>query len=372
MTFSIYLRRKLRLTDNRYLFIIVVLSMIVMYLVVSRYEYDDPSEFVNLVKLDDSVHGNSSHQAYGYDKNLPVIFVGGVPRSGTTLMRAVLDAHPSIRCGEETRVLPRILGLKGQWYGSQREKDRLANAGISEDVLDEAIRSFVLEIIVRHGKPADHFCNKDPLVLRYTNYVAKLLPKSKFILMIRDARATVHSIISRKVTITGFNHNSYSDCFKRWNSIIENMFSQCVDMGKDTCLPVYYEQLVLHPEKELRNIFQFLKIQWNDAVLKHEEFIGNEISLSKLERSTDQVIKPINLEALSKWIGQIPEADLKNIDETAPMLSKLGYDTKSANPNYGEADAKIQENTRKILENKEYWHKLAEKYAAPSPENSRL
>ena len=32
-----------------------------------------------------------------------------MPRSGTTLMRAILDVHPDVRCGEETRVIPRVL-----------------------------------------------------------------------------------------------------------------------------------------------------------------------------------------------------------------------------------------------------------------------
>jgi hypothetical protein len=46
---------------------------------------------------------------FEYDRSSPIIFIGGVPRSGTTLMRAMLDAHPDVRCGEETRVVPRIL-----------------------------------------------------------------------------------------------------------------------------------------------------------------------------------------------------------------------------------------------------------------------
>ena len=46
---------------------------------------------------------------FEYDRDTPLIFIGGVPRSGTTLMRAMLDAHQDVRCGEETRVVPRFV-----------------------------------------------------------------------------------------------------------------------------------------------------------------------------------------------------------------------------------------------------------------------
>ena len=39
----------------------------------------------------------------------PIVFIGGSPRSGTTLMRVILDAHPLIRCGDETKVKQLIL-----------------------------------------------------------------------------------------------------------------------------------------------------------------------------------------------------------------------------------------------------------------------
>ena len=37
---------------------------------------------------------------------------GGHPRSGTTLMRALLDSHSYVRCGEETRLVPRMLQVR--------------------------------------------------------------------------------------------------------------------------------------------------------------------------------------------------------------------------------------------------------------------
>ncbi|CAF1072324.1 unnamed protein product, partial [Brachionus calyciflorus] len=300
---------------------------------------------------------------FSFKKNVPITFVGGVPRSGTTLMRAMLDAHPDIRCGEETRVIPRILTMRNQWASSPKENERLKNAGVTDDAIDSAVGAFINEIVANHGKKAEHLCNKDPLVLRYTVYMKKLFPKSKFILMVRDGRAVVHSIISRKVSITGFNLESYKDCLTKWNYMIEIMYAQCIAVGPEYCLPVYYEQLVLHPEQNMRKILNFLNIEWNDAVLQHEKFIGDEISLSKNERSSDQVIKPVNLEALNSWVGKIPDDVTAQMDELAPMLRKLGYDPKANPPNYGDADPKIKENTFHVQQNKEYWHELAKKYS---------
>lgn len=44
----------------------------------------------------------------------------------------------------------------------------------------------------------------------------------------------------------------------------------------------------------------------------------------RVERSSDQVIKPVNLEALTKWVGNIPEDVVHDMANIAPMLSILG------------------------------------------------
>ncbi|XP_063127287.1 protein-tyrosine sulfotransferase 2 isoform X1 [Rattus norvegicus] len=293
----------------------------------------------------------ADHVEYRYGKTMPLIFVGGVPRSGTTLMRAMLDAHPEVRCGEETRIIPRVLAMRQAWTKSGREKLRLDEAGVTDEVLDAAMQAFILEVIAKHGEPARVLCNKDPFTLKSSVYLARLFPNSKFLLMVRDGRASVHSMITRKVTIAGFDLSSYRDCLTKWNKAIEVMYAQCMEVGRDKCLPVYYEQLVLHPRRSLKRILDFLGIAWSDTVLHHEDLIGKPggVSLSKIERSTDQVIKPVNLEALSKWTGHIPRDVVRDMAQIAPMLARLGYDPYANPPNYGNPDPIVINNTHRVL-----------------------
>ena len=127
---------------------------------------------------------------------------------------------------------------------SQKESLRLEEAGLTGDVLDSALSAFILEVVARHGEPSRRLCNKDPFTLKSGTYLRQLFPKSKFLFMVRDGRATVHSIITRKVTITGFDLKSYRQSLTKWNAAITAMNDQCDELGPDNCLKVYYEQLV--------------------------------------------------------------------------------------------------------------------------------
>lgn len=84
-----------------------------------------------------------------FPEDTPLIFIGGFPRSGTTLMRVMLDAHRDVRCGEETRVIPRLLAMRATWSRSVKERIRLDEAGVTDQVLDSAVRAFLLEVSVR-------------------------------------------------------------------------------------------------------------------------------------------------------------------------------------------------------------------------------
>ena len=211
----------------------------------------------------------------------PLVFVGGVPRSGTTLARVMLDAHPDIRCGEETRVLPRIVSMRSKWDKSEKEHQRLLEAGLDGELLDKATRAFVSQVIEGHGEPAKYLCNKDPLLLNYMADLRRIYPRAKFVLMIRDGRAVAYSIVSRNVTITGVDSKSYMSAALFWNKVVTRMTTDCRMLGSQHCLPVLYEKLVEDPKQLMEKILHFLSIPWHDNVLHHHELINKEVSLSK-------------------------------------------------------------------------------------------
>ena len=315
---------------------------------------------VNYDKLGNQVHPNvmvlNDGSKYHYNHTTPIIFIGGMPRSGTTLMRVMLDAHSEVRCGEETRLVPRLLGMRSNWYRSEKEKNRLVQAGVSDLVIDEAMRQFLLEVIVRHGQPNKYLCNKDPFTLKSQIYLKKLFPNAKFILMIRDGRATAHSIIERKVTISGFDITSYKDVLTKWSRAIETMYDQCISHN-NTCLPVWYEQLVLHPEENLKKISKFLDLPWDEKMLHHEKYT-NQMKISAVEKSTDQVQKPLYLDALSAWYGHIPREVEQELESIAPMLGKLGYKYdfgRGKRPTYGVPDDFVLNNLKESTQFSHEW-----------------
>jgi len=84
------------------------------------------------------------------------------------------------------------------------------------------------------------------------------------------------------------------------------------------------------------------------------------ISVYRVEKSTDQVIKPVNMEALGRWAGFVPTDVRRDIHKIAPMLSRLGYDADAYPPTYGKADALVTNNTLLVKQNEDYWQRRAQ------------
>ena len=237
---------------------------------------------------------------YKYDRMSPIIFIGGVPRSGTTLLRAMIESHKDVQCGEETRVIPTMFDfvavVKEFLNNKKRWPRRLLYEGYEDEFPDfkngsllHAVTQFVMEVLVnKHSTPPPILCNKDPFTMLKFDLVNDAFPNAKHIYIIRDGRASVQSMIDRRVGVSGFNLSDFRQSMTQWNKLSEFMIIHCV-RNKRQCLPIRYENLVLRPRSTMKIILKFLDLEWDESVLNHDKQINKDVSLSSKEMSTDQV-----------------------------------------------------------------------------------
>ena len=68
-----------------------------------------------------------------------------------------------------------------------------------------------------------------------------------------------------------------------------------------------------------------------------------------------QIIKPINTDALNKWVGFYPPDVIRDMAQIAPMLARLGYDPAANPPIYGEPDALVRKKMDDVHQNVVEW-----------------
>jgi hypothetical protein len=131
----------------------LILSFLFLLCLVSVFFFD----FNSLFKFKKTLETDSSSSS-------SIIFIGGVPRSGTTLLRAILDTDPKIKCGLETRVIPDFLEIL----------DNFLNRKINyfkKEIIDKAAINFISNFnsarIIRSERLCNIFKKKENAIFEF-------------------------------------------------------------------------------------------------------------------------------------------------------------------------------------------------------------
>ncbi len=254
------------------------------------------------------------------------IFIGGAGRSGTTLFRAMLHAHPRIHCGPEAKLVPAISQLRESWLEGMGPD--LAEAGVSPELLDRAVRSF-LETLLDGLAPAGlRVAEKTPHNLLHTAYLGRLFPRARFLHVIRDGRAVSSSLLQQRWIDPGTGEplaycRDALHAIRYWRDVVATVKQQAREVP-GRYLELRYERLVAEPEAVMREVLAFLGEPWDPAVLAHHR---GEQSLSSRESSTAAVREAVHTRALEKWRSRLSADELSVIEaEAGPLLRALGYE----------------------------------------------
>ncbi|MBA3655049.1 MAG: sulfotransferase [Actinobacteria bacterium] len=201
------------------------------------------------------------------------IFIVGCQRSGTTLLRLILDAHPNLSIGPESRFLDDLAKVTGEdWpriepYGLPREFFHERFAALFHD--------FQMTYAQRRGKR--RWGDKSPRYTLHLPFLDALFPECQVIHVIRDGRDVVSSHRER------WGYASAYKATAKWQRYIEAARAAGRNLGPARFAEVRYEALVADPEPELRRLLEFLGEPWDDAVLHHNE-VPHDVTASYQSR----------------------------------------------------------------------------------------
>jgi glycosyltransferase involved in cell wall biosynthesis len=257
------------------------------------------------------------------------IFVGGAQRSGTTLMRVMLDSHPRICCGAELKILPVV--AEHYKFLAGRSRQVMESYGNTLPDVQRSCRAFVEGIVENfrraEGKP--RWAEKTPQNVLYMELLGEIFPDATFIHMLRDGRDVACSLLTMdwidNKTGRKFDFvETMTGAARYWRDTVEKARQQAAHPSlTGRVLEVRYEALVTDSAETMRQVLEFLGEEWDDAVLSHHT---KDRRGEPTEPSTEQVSKPMTQTALSRWQRDMTELDKAAFKaEAGALLTELGY-----------------------------------------------
>jgi hypothetical protein len=274
----------------------------------------------------------------------PFVFLVGCPRSGTTLLGRIANAHPELAVIHETRWIPRCfvnregLATNGVVTLSLAERLRgvrvLKPLGIAESEMKRLIRdhdgahfsTFGTALFDLFGERRGKRLvgDKSPGYVRYLPTLHGLWPDAKFVHVIRDGRDVCLSVLDWRKAVTRFS--TFDDDPVTTTGIWWEWYVQLGREGSSQLGPglyheLRYESLVAEPERESARLCDFLGIPYDAAMLRFHE--GRTRSKSGL--STKAAWLPVT-GGLRDWRTQMDPVDVPRFEAAAgDLLDELGY-----------------------------------------------
>ncbi len=293
----------------------------------------------------------------------PAPFIVGHGRSGTTLLRLMLDAHPALAIPPETQFIPQLIDASKRPgspaenviselvnhrrfgdFGFTAEEIRENFGKLEPFSITEALRYFYRTYAERQGKP--RWGDKSPGYGWTMHRVDRVVPEARFIHLIRDGRDVTLSLLAKHEDAPPPKRQA-----RHWRGRVKKTRKMGQVVRHYTELR--YEDLITDPEPQLRRICDFIRLDFDPAMLRYYE--RAEERMSEIKRDMDPgteltsnrrrgvvtaerrvgihklTAEPPRTDRIGVWRTEMKPEDLEVFErEAGPLLAELGYELGSA------------------------------------------
>ncbi len=286
-------------------------------------------------------------------RRTPFPFVVGMNRSGTTLLRMMLDAHPELTIPPETHFIPDLIQVEKrdgpdadtfvevitsqrEWgdFGFDAETLRARFGAIQNLDSATAIRAFYELYAELQDKP--RWGDKTPRYVSKMRAIQRVLPEARFVHVIRDGRDVALSVLDRTV-----KDLTVAAVAGRWSEKVTKARRDAPRLRH--YLEVRYEDLILEPEAMLKQICEFCELPWAEEMLDYHERAGERLEEMKRELPAEEGGKtklsverrmathaktrePPDPSRVARWREGMSDADRNEFEDAAgELLAELDY-----------------------------------------------
>ena len=269
------------------------------------------------------------------------IFIACAPRSGSTLLRLILDAHPRLAvpspCWMYELNYPYLYS-----YGDLANKDNFRGLaqdihdnnfvqnmalGLDVDGLMEAAteQSFkglyeAIHIVNAKSKGKVRWGEKSPRDCYWIDDIIHDFPDAQILHLTRDGRDMAIDICQSEEMLPN-NLYAAANIWRENNTAVIN---SAKNLNKDNYYRIRYEDLCSDPEAALKKLCDFIGEDYDNAMLAHNETDSTKQWSSKANHV--KTGRPINTDYCEMYKTRLPENDIRTLDAfIGDLLKEFGY-----------------------------------------------
>jgi hypothetical protein len=268
----------------------------------------------------------------------PPLLVLGVRRSGTTLLRVMLDRNSRLAIPDESYFLPQLaarhrgsidvtsfvddlrrIDTLADWgVDPERVRERLCDGMRTGDAIAAVFETYAAE------RQKERWGDKTPMYMQYLPLLEELFPRAQFVHLVRDGRDVASSFLAMPegvVTKTWAHPRSVPDFACEWRTEVEAARELGARVGPERYLEVRYEDLVAEPQSALGAICSFARLSYEAGMVRHTEDVA--ASSQPHQQSLKRPLTP----GIRNWRSEMSPVDAAGFEDVAgELLGALGYD----------------------------------------------
>jgi hypothetical protein len=256
-------------------------------------------------------------------------FLVGCGRSGTSLLRSMLNNHSRIAIPTESLFMVDYLRVQDRFALEDLvdliiDEPEITEWGLNVEKVDLSDCETVPEVLKRlhnlyaSSKHADVWGQKTPRFVRHMQTLGSAFPDAVFIHIVRDPRAVVNSLTHSDVHRSNPYHGT-----RRWCMDVEAGLAYEVS-SPARVHRVSYEELVREPKQTLENILEFIGLPYETGMLDHQSDLDEYSAFyENIHKNLTQEINPGHI---NKWEHSLTPLQVSIIESIAEdLMFKLGY-----------------------------------------------